>query len=52
VALLVMTLAPASSLPQRLAEAVLAGDRERTRTLAEELRALERRPAAPLRRVK
>ena len=36
-----------ASLATRLAEAVLAGDHEQARALAEELRALEARPVAP-----
>lgn len=42
-----------ASLATALAEAVLTGDHEQVRALAEELRALEARPAArPMRRVR
>jgi hypothetical protein len=42
-----------ASLATRLADAVVAGDHEQARALAEELRALEARPVArPLRRVR
>ncbi len=42
-----------ASLATRLADAVVAGDQEQARALAEELRALEARPVArPLRRVR